>query len=93
MVLVPVDLAFVRRLQPDQSAFFDFSDDIAWRVRQAGFGFIIVEGRGQRKIIAVGRRSDLIGKARAWNQPFTSVVDFEPESAFTAGGWFARGGQ
>lgn len=36
-------------------------------------------------------RSDLSGKARAWNVPSTSDLDFEPQAALTAGGWFARG--
>jgi hypothetical protein len=29
----------------------------AWLVREAGFGFIVVEGQGEKKIIAVGRRA------------------------------------
>jgi hypothetical protein len=92
MVLVPVALAYVRQLQPDRFAIFNFSDDVAWRVRQAGFGFVIVEGQGKKKILAVGRKDDLVGKARAWNVALTSAMEFVPESAFTAGGWFARAG-
>jgi hypothetical protein len=90
MVLVPVDLTHVRQLAPDRIAIFDFSDDVAWRVRQAGFGFVIVQGWEQKRIIAVGRKSDLVGKARAWNLPFTSCLDFRPEARFTAVGWFVR---
>ena len=90
MVLVPVSLDYVRQLQPDRIAVFDYNDDLIPLVREAGFGLVIIEGQGVKKVIAVGRKSDLIGKARAWKQPSTSSLDFEPETAMTMGGWFAH---
>ena len=90
MVLVPVSLDYVRQLQPERIAVFDYSDDLIPLVREAGFGLVIVEGRGMKKIIAVGHKSDLIGKTRTWNLPSTSRLDFQPETAMTMGGWFAH---
>ena len=72
MTPVPVSLDYMRQLQPDRIAVFDYSEEIARLVREAGFGFVVVEGQGHKKIIAVGRKSDLVGKARAWNQPLTT---------------------
>jgi len=90
MVLVPVSLEYVRRLAPDQIAVFDYSDDLIPLVRNAGFGLVIVDSESVKKIIAVSRRSDFVGKTRAWKLPYTSHLDFEPEAASTTGGWFAR---
>lgn len=44
MVFVPVLLDYVRQLATDRIAVFDYSDDLIWRVREAGFGLVIVEG-------------------------------------------------
>jgi hypothetical protein len=90
MVLVPVSLEYVRRLEPDQIAVFDYSDDLIPRSRDAGFGLVIVVGNNVKKIIAIGSKSDLVGKARTWELPYIPHLDFEPESASTPGGWFAR---
>jgi hypothetical protein len=90
MLLVPVSLNYVRHLEPDRMAVFDYSDDLVWRVRDAGFGLVIVASKDLRKIVAVGRKSDLVGKARAWNSPYVPHLDFDPQSATTLGGWFAQ---
>src|SRR5450432_3429380 len=70
MVLVPFSLDYVRQLQRDRITVFDYADTLIPLVRQAGFGLVIVEGQGVKNIIAVGRKSDLVGKARAWKQPY-----------------------
>ena len=90
MVLVPVSLDYVRRLEPDQIAVFDYSDDLIPRLRDAGFGLVIVVGNNVKKIIAVGSNSDLVAKTRAWKLPYIPHLDIDPESASTPGGWFAR---
>jgi hypothetical protein len=89
VVLVPVSLDYVRQLQPDCIAVFDLSEGLVSLLREAGFGLVIVEGQGVKKIVAVGRKSDLIGKARTWKHHYNPHLDFEPETAMTAGGWFA----
>lgn len=90
MVLVPVSLDYVRGLEPNHIAVFDYSDDLIPLVRHAGFGLVTVETENIKKIIAIGRKSDLIGKTRAWKLRYISHLDFEPQSASTTGGWFAR---
>jgi len=90
MVLVPISLEYVRRLEPDQIAVIDYSEDLIPLVRNAGFGLVIVASENVNKIIAVGRKSDLIGKTRDWKLPYIPHLDFEPEFASTHGGWFAR---
>jgi hypothetical protein len=47
--------------RPDQMAVFDYSEELAWLVRKAGFGLVAVEGHALKKTIAVGRKSDLVG--------------------------------
>jgi hypothetical protein len=71
-------------------AVFDYSTSLIPLVGEAGFGLVITEGRGMKKIVAVGRKSDLVGKAREWNLPYENRLDFEPEKAVTVGGWFCR---
>ena len=69
-------------------ASFDYTDEFAFLVGEAGFTFVVVEGHGENKIIAVGEKSALVGKARAWRQRYTKEIGFEPQSAVTAGGCF-----
>ena len=91
MVFVPISLDHLRQLGPGRIAVFDYSSNLIPLIRDAGFGLVIVEGHGVKKIIAVSNnKGDLVGKARAWNLPHTSHLDFEPESATTRGGWFAQ---
>jgi hypothetical protein len=90
MVLVPVSLDYLRGLAPDRVAVFDYSDDLIPLVRGAGFGLVIVANNDTKKIVAVGRKGDLAAKARAWKLPYTPHLDFQPLSAATPGGWFAR---
>ena len=90
MILVPVSLDYVRQLEPDRIALVYYSEDLIPLVRESGFGFVIVANNNVKMIVAVGRKSDLVGKARAWNLPYLSHLDFEPESASTVGGWFAH---
>jgi hypothetical protein len=90
MVIVPVDLAYVKNLDPQRTDVFDFGEEISWAVRQVGFGFLVVEGQGQKKIIAVGKKGDLLGKARTWGQPFIQEIGFDVDRAWAAAGWFAR---
>jgi hypothetical protein len=72
MVLVPVSLEYVRQLQSDRIAVFDYSDLLVSLVRQAGLGLVIVERNGVKKIIAVGAKNELIGKAKVWKRTYIS---------------------
>ncbi len=87
---VSVDLAFVHALDADRTAIFDFSEERAWAVHDAGFGVVIVEGQGRKALIARGRNSDLVGMCRKWGEPYRTEIGFKPESAVTIGGWFAK---
>jgi hypothetical protein len=60
-----------------------------FQVSTDGRFWVSPEG-GAKKIIAVGCKSELVGKAKAWKQAYISALDFEPEKAMTVGGWFVQ---
>lgn len=88
---VPVVLGQLQLLTNGQrSAVLPYSEELAWAIHDSGLGLVVVFSHGEKKIIARGRTSYLVGFCRRWRQPFTSEIDFKPESAATIAGWFGK---